>query len=544
MRRAAGVLLAALLTPTLACTRPPSPARSNDQPGTSEPAATLNGRVLRPVELPSLTGIVESVQTQIRERFALFQQRMADPRLPLAEQASEHGEMGKLFLAAELFEAAEVSLNNASLLSRRDMRWPYYLGHLYKQTGSSEKSAVFFEEARRLEPGYFATLIWLGEVYLGRGELDKAEPLLAVALSAQPRSAAALAGLGRVALAKKEFARAIEHLEQSLSINGDAAVVHYAIGMAYRGLGQTEKAEAHLARRSEGDVLVPDPLMQEVQQLLQSASSLESIGIRALANGQPKAAAGYFERAVALAPQEASLHQRLGSALYLVGDPGAAREHFETALRLSPAYAPAHYSLGLLLASSGRYAEAVERFRAAATHDRNYVEPRLQIADILRHTGRAPEALRLYAEVLEIDPRAVDAQLGEALALVALKRYRDAHRRLEEAVGIRPDDAELTHVLARLLASAPDDGIRDGARALRLVRPLAERDGNLERQETMAMALAETGVFDEAVALQRRLIEAAGTGDRADLVGRLEANLKRYERRQPSRSPWPPDQLP
>lgn len=544
MRRAAGVLLAALLTPTLACTRPGSPTRAHDQPATIEPSVSLDGRALRPVKVPSLTGIVESAQAQIRARFALFEQRLADPRLSLAEQASEYGEMGILFLAAELFEAADVSLNNASILSRRDMRWPYYLGHLYKQTGASEKSVAFFEEARRLEPGYFATLIWLSEVYLGRGEPDKAEPLLATALASQPRSAAALAGLGRVALAKKEFARAVGHLEQSLSINGDAAVVHYAIGMAYRGLGQTEKAELHLARRSEGDVLVPDPLMQDVQQLLQSATSLESLGIRALANGQPKAAVGYFERAVALAPQDASLHQRLGSALYLIGNPSAARERFDTALRLSPAYAPAHYSLGLLLASSGRYEEAIERFKAAATHDRNYVEPRLQIADFLRHTGRPQEALFHYAEILEIDPRAADARLGEALALVALKRYRDAHRRLEEAVGMRPDDTELTHALARLLASAPDDGIRNGARALGLVRPLVERGGNVESQETMAMALAETGAFDDAIARQRRLIEAAGKSDRADLIARLQANLKRYERHQPCRTPWPPDQLP
>lgn len=544
-REAAGLVwgcLLLVLTHSVACTEASRSDRTatGDAPGN----AAQRSRELRAVALPDLSRTAATVQAQITERYSAFQQRIAASSLPPAERANEYGDMGKLFLAADLLDVAEACFLNASALAATDMRWPYFLGHLHRKQGALETSAEFFEAARRLDPSHFATSIWSGEVHLAREDPNQAEPHFARALSMQPRSAAALAGIGRAALGKRDFARAVTYLEQSLSIDADAAVVHYATGMAYRGLGQQEKAEAHLRQKAGGDVLVPDPLMQDVQQLLQSAPAFESLGIRALANGEPKAAVGYFEKGLALAPEDPSLHQRLGTALYLTGAPDAARAHFETALRLSPSFAPAHYSLGVLLASSGRYPEAVERFSAAATHDRHYVEPRLQMADILRHTGRPQQALRYYAEVLQIDPRSVEGQFGEALALVALKRYRDAHRRLESAVVAHPDERELTHVFARLLAAAPDDRIRDGARALQLVRPLLERDRNVEFGETLAMALAETGAYDEAVSLQRDLIVDAERSDRRDVMPRLAANLERYEHRQPCRTPWPADQLP
>ena len=58
--------------------------------------------------------------------------------------------------------------------------------------------------------------------------------------------------------------------------------------------------------------------------------------------------------------------------------------------------------------------------------------------------------------------------------------------------------------------------------------------------ETMAMALAEVGRFDEAVKWQQDAIAAASQGDRG-LASRLTVNLRRYRARQPCRVPWTED---
>lgn len=541
-RTRAAAIVCALPLLAMACGRSDAPAPADGSPPQGRARQALPAAP--PVVLPDLARMTGSARSQIEERFAQFQKAIADPGRSADERAGDYGDMGKLFLAASLLPSAEAAFLNAAALTPRDWRWSYYLGHVYKQQGAVDRSIAAFEQARQVRPDDFATLIWLGESYLGRDEPDRAEPLFARALSAQPRSAAALAGLGRAALAKRDYARAVQLLEESLTLNSRAAVVHYAAGMAYRGLGQHDKADAHLKERGQGDILVDDPLMQEIQQLLESATAFESLGIRALANNQPGAAADYFRRGLALEPDSPSLHQRLGTALYLTGDVAGARAQFEDALRLAPAFAPAHYAVGVLLAAEGRYEDALARFSTAARHDPNYIEPRLQMADILRHTGRAADALPIYAAILDSDGSMSEARLGEAFALIALGRYRDARRRLEAAVEGQPNQPALAHVLARILAAAPDTAERDGARALELVRPLLEGVAGLEVQETMAMALAETRAYAEAVALQRRIIEEAASAGRADLVPRLEDNLRRYERRLSSRRPWPHDELP
>ena len=58
------------------------------------------------------------------------------------------------------------------------------------------------------------------------------------------------------------------------------------------------------------------------------------------------------------------------------------------------------------------------------------------------------------------------------MALVRLRRYREARDRLADAMNIYPDQPGFAHALARVLAAAPDDGVRDGRRALALVQTL------------------------------------------------------------------------
>ena len=52
------------------------------------------------------------------------------------------------------------------------------------------------------------------------------------------------------------------------------------------------------------------------------------------------------------------------------------------------------------------------------------------------------------------------------------------------------------------------------------------------------MALAETGRFEEAIALQRRLVEAAEREGRSRALERLERRLRAYEAGEPVRAPW------
>ena len=124
------------------------------------------------------------------------------------------------------------------------------------------------------------------------------------------------------------------------------------------------------------------------------------------------------------------------------------------------------------------------------------------------------------------------------MGLVRLGRYQEAKSRLEAAMKTFPDQPGFAHALARLLAAAPDDRVRDGARAISLMNELLKSQQTLPMAETMAMALAESGRFDDAVTWQEGAVRSATEEKREDLVRKLTTNLKLYQNRQPCRTPW------
>jgi tetratricopeptide (TPR) repeat protein len=484
-----------------------------------------------------LSSASESVQALIRERYASLKSKIDSAETTSADLAAAYGDLGKLLIAAEYLDAAASCFSNAQALVATDMRWPYFRGHVERLRNEPSKAAPFFEETLRLQPDHVPSLIWLGEMYLAGSRLDSAEPLFTKALSLQPRSAMALYGLGRVALAKQDYAQAVMHLEAALTIAPQASRIEYPLAMAYRGKGDAQRAEAHLRRR--GDVEVPsgDPLMAELGGLLQNASAYEVRGAEALGKRQWTEAVTNLRKAIELAPNNAFTHLNLGTALYLTGDGRGALEQFEIAIRLSPDLAKAHYAIGVLMEASGRDREAIERFSAAVSAEPSYIEAHLQLADALRRNGRPEESLAHYTEVIKTSPAISQARFGYAMALVRLGRYHEARDSLTNATKTYPDQPGFAHALARLLAAAPVESVRDGQRALSLMQDLLKQQKTIGLAETMAMTFAELGRFEDAVAWQRDAIAGAKQGQR-DVVLRLEQNLALYENRKPCRTPW------
>jgi tetratricopeptide (TPR) repeat protein len=307
--------------------------------------------------------------------------------------------------------------------------------------------------------------------------------------------------------------------------------------MAYRGLGALDKAEAHLRQRGQIDPSPPDPLMAAVNESLQSAMGYERLGIKALDRKDWAAASAYFRQGVELAPDSATVRHRLGTALFLQGDVSGARTELEEVVRRSPDFAKARYSLGVLMMTMGQQDEALEQLSAAVKHDPDYVEARLRLAEVLRRAARPAESLAEYERVLRTDARAAEARFGRAMALVRLGRHSEARDQLRDGMERHPEQPAFARALARLLASAPDDRVRDGREALALTQRLLGQRQTFDVGETMAMTLAELGQYEQAAAFQREVIAAARKGGHQNLVKPLEDNLRRYERRLPSRTP-------
>ena len=498
---------------------------------------------LRKVTLPDLSHATPSVQQQLRDGYTALQKKLDAPNTPPEDLGVAYGQMGMLLMAAEYRDEAESALLNAQTFNPRDPRWPYYLGHLYKLKGDPTASIAAFNRALELQPDDVPTLIWVGEGDLDQGKPDQAQPLFEKAISLQPRSVAAQYGLGRAALAKQDYAHAVEYLERALSLDPLATIIHYPLAMAYRGLGNQEKAQTHLSLRGTLAIKPQDPMMDRLNALLNSALAFEVSGADALDHGDFKGAADSFRKGIEVAPKEPSLHHKLGTALALLGDTRGAVDQFEQALKLDPKFTKAHYSLGVIQADGGMASAAIQHFSAALAVEPGYVEARLQLAHALRRSGQLEASLPYYAEIVRQDARVSEARFGYAAALIRLRRYAEARDYLTESMRLFPNEFAFANALARVLAAAPDDKVRDGRRAASLMQPIvAAQVRARDILETMAMAQAELGQFTEAVTWQKEAIAASQRSGERGIAERITDNLRLYESRRPCRTPWRADE--
>ncbi len=513
----------------------------------SEPAA------LQPVALPDLdeSTASEAVVEQLREQFGALTKTLDDDAAGPLERGRAYGETGMLLMATGHAPEAEACLRNARALLPRDRRWPYYLGHLARARGAPERAVEHFEQARELRPDDVPTLVWLAEMHLAAGDPGAARPLLEYAQALEPDSLAVIFGLGRAAIAREDYFRAVQYLEEALALNPAAPPVLAALAEAYGSLGEVGRAEANRQRQrvaertlahvdADPTIRPPDPLLEDLEGLVRTAAAYERRGGRALGQGNLSRAITHFRAGLERQPGSASLRHKLGVALALAGNTQASRDQLEELLRRSPEHARAHYSLGILLEQSGDFARALARYTSAVRYDPDYVEARLLLAAMLRRAGRPDDARAQYERIIEIDPTQFEGPFGYAMVLVTEGRWTQARDRLAEAMERFPNTPAFPLALARVLAAAPDRRARDGRRALEVMRRLPDEQQRMDLGETLAMALAEVGRYEEAADLQREAIAAAPP----ELQERMAANLELYEARQPCRTPWREGEVP
>ena len=501
------------------------------QPETPEPT-------LLPVPLPGLDGLAEAAQQQIRAQHARTRGAVAEP--PSAALGSEYGKLGQLLFTYDFLDAADAAFRNAQTLRPDDEQWTYYLGILHRQQGDFEEAGALFEQVlARNRDDTFARMR-LAEASLELGRTETAKTLLDAVVAARPNNAFAYFLLGQIAYDAQSYETAVAHYETVLRMQPAATQVHTPLGMAYRNLGNEEQSAYHLARRGAALVQLNDPRVLALEAFKQST------GATALTQGQRLIDAGRYEEALVVLeqaveqdPSNPSARLSLGVARANTGDQPGAIEAFEHVLRLDATESKAHYNIGAIFLANGQQAMAEERFRAAIAVDAFHRNAHLELAEILRRTGRCREAVALFERTLEITPGAIAPRQHLALCHLRLGQYAPARTLLEDGLAANPDHIGFIDALARVLAASPEAGARDGARALSLVEAALARQRRTEMLETLAMAHAELGQFDEAVSWQNQAIRAVEQMGHAAYLTHLNENLRRYQQGTPCRTPWP-----
>jgi protein O-mannosyl-transferase len=194
-----------------------------------------------------------------------------------------------------------------------------------------------------------------------------------------------------------------------------------------------------------------------------------------------------------------------------------------------PANARARSNLGTALFEQGRASEAEAQLREAVRLRADYPEAQANLGAVLCSEGRVEEGLPHLQRAIALAPDYRDAyrNLGEALA--TLGRNAEALAAFRSAMTTAPDDPRLLSRVAWLLATSPEESVRDGRHAVSLAeRAVQITDGrDADSLDTLAAAYAEVDRFSDAAATEQRAL-AAAQGSAGALTQEMQARLDLY----------------
>jgi tetratricopeptide (TPR) repeat protein len=231
------------------------------------------------------------------------------------------------------------------------------------------------------------------------------------------------------------------------------------------------------------------------------AFCLYSRGHAYLGKKQYDRAIADFTESLRIRPDVPACYTSRGNAHALKGDFEKALADHNEAIRLAPKDARVYFARGLT------YRKKNDLDRAGAD----------------------------YTEAIRLDPRMTTAYLNRASVALRTKDYWQAIADYQQVILLEPTDHNGYSGLAWVLATCPQDELRDGKKAVQLGIKACElsawRDAN--DLENLAAAHAECGNFKEAVMWQKKALEVGYENPQRNDDARMRLQL--YESGKPCR---------
>jgi spermidine synthase len=143
----------------------------------------------------------------------------------------------------------------------------------------------------------------------------------------------------------------------------------------------------------------------------------------------------------------------------------------------------------------------------------------------------AAAALRNF-QLLEPDESSGYIRMGDAF--LGQGKSREALQQYQQAIALDPDSSQLLNNAAWILATHPDDSVRNPAEATRFAERAVQLTGrnNPFVLDTLAVAYASDGRFDEAISVTLRVISLAVEMTLGGLEKEARQHLERYKNRE------------
>jgi len=388
--------------------------------------------------------------------------------------AGSRGDLGMVYEANLVWEAARDSYAQAAWLAPHDPRWQLHQAIAVRQAGDFDTALGLYRAITQHFPNLAPAYDRLGHALLESGDLVGAESAFRTVIRLAPRFPQGYVGLGDVLVQRGEDKAAEGVLKQAIRLAPSFRMAHFLLGGLYRRAGRTDEALRE-QRRGMNAVIqyMPDPLTDRIAQYAVNLTARLGRAGALLAENAPRQAIGVLEKTLAAHPENVDVLNNLAIAYMRVGNQVAARHELDKALQIdavrfstylnlsswairesdskmalvfadsavsrAPEMSQTHFARGQILARLGRLNEALNEVGIALTLDDDNAASYALSGDInfrLQHFKRANSD---FIQALDRSPDLLPAVVGLARTAWAMGDHEAARSALNHARQLAPN---------------------------------------------------------------------------------------------------------
>ncbi len=340
--------------------------------------------------------------------------------------------------------------------------------------------------------------------------------------------------------------------DRAVELNPDSPAVWQTRAFYYLLQGQVDKALADfnsllekdesnlLARLAIADTLLKmdkvDEAMKHVDRVIEEKPNVIALKLRAqlwTVKERLDKALEDVDQALKMSPTDLELYLMRARLYHLDQRNALAKTDVDRVLRARPDFPPALDLRSAIAVAMGQFDEAIADVNTLLKREPDNLLYKLQLAIYLNAAGDSPAAVKVFSQVLKAEPGNGVAFRGRADAYLNMGAHKKAIADYEIAVKTATDDSGILNNFAWVLATSPEDKLRDGKRAIDLARKACELTEYKQAHilSTLAAAYAETGDFKNAVKWSEK---ACKLGDES-IKEQLQQELESYKKDKPWR---------
>jgi tetratricopeptide (TPR) repeat protein/mono/diheme cytochrome c family protein len=347
-------------------------------------------------------------------------------------------------------------------------------------------------------------------------------------LANDPDSVLAMGGLASVHIARSEPEQAARYLTREVELRDDGfdkakallqlAVVHHQLGKFVDAEKELRQATSMAPRLARAWYLLADLLSSQ---------------------GRFTEALDYYERGLERDPNNVRILEKAGAIHLRNSELAESKAIFQRVLEIDLDSFDALFNLGAIMLREQNTEAAIRYFEGAIQSRPKVAQTYNQLGIARGMRGELEKATMAFEEALKIDSSLADAHVNLAMIHEQLGRHKLAAQHYRSRLELPEPPITTTVKLAWILATSPDEAVRDPDEAVRLAElgaKVTERRVAIVL-DRLAAAYAAAGDFQEAISTAEEALLLAKARQQVAVVQEIESHLALYRQKLPYRQP-------